>query len=206
MCARSIANCRLDPQSGLVLNPCLPADCAPLPRSRRNGCRLQLPYSNLAWRPMAAARQKSAATGPSFPCAAIILYNPAMAASPRLQLRGTIRALRSALANGITATCRDLADQALANANQNPEPQYLPVAGPGVDACRSGARGGDAERRRRPVRRWPRHAVGPAGLGEGLLRPGGRADQLRREVLSRSATASRRAIRGWWKDCARPAR
>ena len=59
---------------------------------------------------------------PAFSCASILLYNHRMAASPATtstSVSVTIRALRSALANGLTQPSR-IANQALANSNRNP--------------------------------------------------------------------------------------
>src|SRR5215469_6424773 len=55
---------------------------------------------------------------PAFSRAAILLYNLPMAA-PHATMQPTIRSLRGALASGITHPSR-LANQALANSNQNP--------------------------------------------------------------------------------------
>ena len=62
------------------------------------------------------AQEKTVSTS-TFPYAAILFYNQSMTAPP-VTSPATIRALRSALANGITQPSR-LANQALANSNRN---------------------------------------------------------------------------------------
>jgi Asp-tRNA(Asn)/Glu-tRNA(Gln) amidotransferase A subunit family amidase len=69
-----------------------------------------------------AALNKIRGSRSAFSCTSILLYNHRMAASPATistSVPVTIRALRSALANGITQPSR-VANQALANSNQNP--------------------------------------------------------------------------------------
>ena len=97
----------------------------------------------------------------------------------------TLRALRRALADGITSPS-ELAETALARSNGNAEPQHLPLAGRRVDARGSRACRGHAAFEWRAVRRWPPRAVGPAYLSEGLLRPRRLAHHVRRAFLSRS--------------------
>ena len=65
-------------------------------------------------------------------------------------------------------------------------PQHLPLAGCGLDPRGSSPRRGDAALERRPVRRRPFRAVGPARLGQGLLRSRRFPHHVRRALLPRS--------------------
>ena len=115
----------------------------------------------------------------------------------------TIRGLRAALAAGFLSPS-ELAESALARSNGNASHNtYL-----WQDAAWTRAEAARAEAmppfKRRPVRRRPARALGPAHLGERLLRPRRLAHHVRRAFLSRSATARPRATPGWWNNCAPP--